>query len=386
MRQTFAVRLARVGGPLLSGVDPLDRLQGRLAELKAAHATAAAEARTQVDEAERRSAEAEAVARQRMEGARAAVTRPLAAALKALADGDLRPRIDAPDLAREFDAAIALYGKTVYALASSATAIGAQVREIAENAEDFARGAREESGRLSPARELIREAQEKIARIDRDSRKANETAASLEMALRTAQGALGDGAATLERVASARGAMSELIESIDGFAFQTHLIALNAGVEAARAGEAGRGIAVVAQELRGLSQQSSEATRALKSALSGLTSESIKSATALRDAASASPLATPLPLAVRRLDESWFGDLEAMLAAADARVLRDAEAGEAVGQASRSLEALVGKLAALAGHFRLPGAPGYEMAPAPAPARALPPPLPRARQLRLKAG
>ena len=34
MRQTFAVRLARVGGPSLSGVDPLERLKGRFAELK----------------------------------------------------------------------------------------------------------------------------------------------------------------------------------------------------------------------------------------------------------------------------------------------------------------------------------------------------------------
>ena len=384
MRQTFAVRLARVGGPSLSGVDPLERLKGRFAELEAARATAAAEARTQAEEAARMSEDAEAEAGRRAESARAALTRSVAAALKALADGDLSLRLDAPDLAREFDAAVALYGKTVYALASSATAIGARVREIAENAEGLARGAREESGRLSPARELLREAQEKIARIDRDGRQAGATAASFEAALKTAHGALGDGAATLERVAGARGAMSELIESIDGFAFQTHLIALNAGVEAARAGEAGRGIAIVAQELRGLSQRSSEATRALKTSLIALTSESGRSAAALRDAASGSQLASPLCLAVRRPDESWFGDLEAALLAAEARVLRDAEAGEAVGAASRSLEALVGKLGALAGHFRLPGAQGYAMPPAPAPARALA--LPRARPLRLKAG
>ena len=386
MRQTFAVRLARVGGPSLSGVDPLERLKGRFAELEAARATAAAEARTQAEEAARMSEDAEAEAGRRAESARAALTRSVAAALKALADGDLSLRLDAPDLAREFDAAVALYGKTVYALASSATAIGARVREIAENAEGLARGAREESGRLSPARELLREAQEKIARIDRDGRQAGATAASFEAALKTAHGALGDGAATLERVAGARGAMSELIESIDGFAFQTHLIALNAGVEAARAGEAGRGIAIVAQELRGLSQRSSEATRALKTSLIALTSESGRSAAALREVLSGSQRATPpLPLTtVRRQDEGWLGALETALLAAEARVLRDAEAGEAVGAASRSLEALVGKLGALAGHFRLPGAQGYAMPPAPAPARALA--LPRARPLRLKAG
>jgi len=388
VRQTFAIRLARVGGPTRRGVDPLDRLRDRLAALEAAREAGVTEARTAAAEAERQAAEAEAEADRRAEAARAEVTRSVATALKALADGDLSLRLDTPNLAREYDAAVALYGKTVFALASSASAIGARVREIAENAEGLARGAREESGRLAPARETLREAYEKIARVDRDGRQASEAAANLDAALQTAHGALGDGAATLERVAGARGTMSELIESIDGFAFQTHLIALNAGVEAARAGEAGRGIAVVAQELRGLSQRSSEATRALKSTLTALASDSSKSAAALREVLSGSQRAPPpLPLTtVRRQDEGWLGALETALLAAEARVLRDAEAGEAVGDASRSLEALVAKLAALAGHFRLPGATGYEIPPAPAPARALPPPLPRARPLRLKAG
>ena len=385
MRHTFAVPLARVGGPASRGVDPFERLRAGFAQLASAHEADFAEARAQAEDAARLAAEAQAEADQRARAARAEVVRSVATALKALADGDLSLRLDTPDLAREYDAAVALYGKTVYALASSATAIGARVREIAENAEGLARGAREESSRLS-TRETLREAREKIARIERDGRQASEASAGLDAALKTAHAALGDGATTLERVAGARAAMSELIESIDGLAFQTHLIALNAGVEAARAGEAGRGIAIVAQELRGLSQRSSEATRALKSTLTGLASESGKSAAGLREILSASSRATP-PLALstlKRQDEGWLGELETALLAAESRAVRDAEAGEAVGEASRSLEALVAKLGALAGHFRLPGAPSYEIARAPAPARALA--LPRARPLRLKAG
>jgi aerotaxis receptor len=73
---------------------------------------------------------------------------------------------------------------------------------------------------------------------------------------------------TMAAISESSRRIGDILQVIEGVAFQTNILALNAAVEAARAGEQGRGFAVVAGEVRALAQRTADAAREVRQLIS----------------------------------------------------------------------------------------------------------------------
>ncbi len=211
-----------------------------------------------------------ALAKQVADAESRAVVEALSDGMARLARKDLEYRIDEA-FPEAYEAPRCNFNSAVQALAGAlgsvrqgAASLSESIGEIRVASDDLAQRNEEQAASLEATSAAMGEVTSSV-------RETAEGAALVKMSIAEAQGEATEGGEVVGRAVEAMAAIeqssqeiAQIINLIDGIAFQTYLLALNAEVEAARAGDAGKGFAVVANEVRALAQRSASAARDIK--------------------------------------------------------------------------------------------------------------------------
>jgi len=170
----------------------------------------------------------------------------------------------------------------------------------------------------------------------------------------------------MQRIAQSAEKMTEMISVIDGIAFQTNILALNASVEAARAGEHGRGFAVVASEVRNLAGRSADAAQEIRKMIDSTTQEVSGGRSAVEQAERAIEEVSQQVSRVSELMESistasseqssGIGQINAAIAEMDTVTQQNASKVQSIAASADNLSLEAFELANVVDAFRLEGA------------------------------
>jgi len=152
----------------------------------------------------------------------------------------------------------------VQGIQQSSESIATGSSEIAQGNTDLSQRTEEQAASLEETASSMEQLTATVQQNADNARQASQLAVQASAATERGGAAVEQVIGTMQGIAGESRKIGQIINVIEGIAFQTNILALNAAVEAARAGDEGRGFAVVAGEVRSLAQRSAAAAKDIK--------------------------------------------------------------------------------------------------------------------------